>query len=47
MVSAGRAWAFVRYSRADVDLEEKAKARNLGVHGHGCVPAWEWRAMQR
>lgn len=47
MVRAGMAWAFVRYSRDYVDLEQQAKAAGLGVHGHGCIPAWEWRAQRR
>lgn len=44
MVRDGYAWAFVRYSAAYADEEARAKAGGLGVHGHGCVPAWEWRA---
>lgn len=47
MVRDGYAWAFVRYSSDYVDQEERAKAAGAGVHGHGCVPAWEWRARQR
>lgn len=47
MVREGMAWAFVRYSRDYVGQEDRAKAEGLGVHGHGCAPAWEWRAMQR
>jgi len=23
-----------------------AKADRLGIHAHGCEPAWEWRAQQ-
>ncbi len=46
MVREGMAWAFVRYSRDYVDQEAKAKAAGLGVHGHDCVPAWEWRAKR-
>jgi len=42
MVRQGWALAFVRYSRDYVELEAKAKAESLDVHGHGCVPAWEW-----
>jgi endonuclease YncB( thermonuclease family) len=44
MVRLGMAWADVQYSRDYVQLEEKAKAERLGVHGHACEPAWEWRA---
>jgi endonuclease YncB( thermonuclease family) len=47
MVRLGMAWAFVRYSRDYVELEQRARAEGLGVHAHGCQPAWEWRAMQR
>jgi endonuclease YncB( thermonuclease family) len=47
MVQLGMAWAFVRYSRDYVQLEERARADNLGVHAHDCQPAWEWRAQQR
>ena len=43
MVQLGMAWAFVRYSRDYVELERWARAENLGVHAHGCQPAWEWR----
>ena len=47
MVRAGMAWAFVRYSSDYVDQEAKAKAAGIGLHGHDCVPAWEWRAQSR
>ena len=47
MVRDGYAWAFVRYSSDYVDQEERAKAGAAGVHGHGCVPAWEWRQQER
>lgn len=47
LVSEGLAWAFVRYSNDYVRQEERAKAARLGVHAHGCVPAWEWRAVRR
>ena len=47
MVRLGMAWAFVRYSRDDVQLEDQARAESLGVHAHGCLPAWEWRAQER
>ena len=47
MVRAGHAWAFVRYSRDYVTLEQSARAEGLGIHAHGCTPAWEWRAQQR
>ena len=47
MVLAGMAWAFVRYSRDYVTLEQQARAEGLGIHAHGCTPAWEWRAQQK
>ena len=47
LVREGLAWAFVRYSSDYVDQEAKAKAERLGIHAHGCTPAWEWRAQQR
>lgn len=47
MVRSGMAWAFVRYSRDYVSEEAAAKAEGLGVHGHHCEPAWEWRAKRR
>ncbi len=47
MVRAGHAWAFVKYSRDYVEQERQAKAERLGVHAHGCTPAWEWRAQQK
>jgi endonuclease YncB( thermonuclease family) len=47
MVREGLAWAFVRYSRDYVDEYAKAAGERRGVHAHGCVPAWEWRAQQR
>ncbi|WP_422036562.1 thermonuclease family protein [Reyranella sp.] len=47
MVRDGYAWAFVRYSGDYVRQEERAKIEGLGVHKHGCVEAWIWRAAQR
>jgi endonuclease YncB( thermonuclease family) len=47
MVREGFAWAFTRFSVDYVGEEAKAKAGRLGVHAHGCAPAWEWRAQQR
>jgi endonuclease YncB( thermonuclease family) len=47
MVRLGMAWAFVRYSRDYVEQEVRARADNLGIHAHGCEPAWEWRAVMR
>ncbi len=47
MVRAGMAWAFLRYSHDYVSEEAEAKAAGLGLHVHGCQPAWEWRAQRR
>ena len=47
MVRAGHAWAFVRYSADYVDQERQARGQGLGLHEHGCQPAWDWRAAQR
>lgn len=47
MVRSGMAWAFVRYSSDYIEQEARAKSAGVGVHAHGCVPAWEWRAAQR
>src|SRR5262249_16276023 len=47
MVREGLAWAFVRYSADYIEQEQRAKVERLGVHAHGCQPAWEWRAQQR
>lgn len=47
MVSAGWAWAFVRYSDRYVPEERDAVVLKAGVHRHDCVPAWEWRARER
>jgi endonuclease YncB( thermonuclease family) len=47
MVRDGYAWAFVRYSQDYVGQEGRARADGLGVHGHGCSPAWKWRQEER
>jgi endonuclease YncB( thermonuclease family) len=45
LVRAGMAWAFVRYSSRYVSEEALARSAGLGVHRHGCLPAWEWRRL--
>lgn len=45
MVAAGMAWA--KYGPDYVAQEQRARSLRLGVHLHGCTPAWEWRAQQR
>jgi len=47
MVSAGMAWAFIRYSRDYVAQEEAAASRALGVHGHECERPWAHRSRKR
>lgn len=47
MVTAGMAWAFNRYSHDYVTNETNARANRRGVHGHDCIPAWEYRARQK
>jgi endonuclease YncB( thermonuclease family) len=47
MVSAGWAWSFGRYSNRYAPEERDAVIRKAGVHGHRCVPPWEWRALKR
>ena len=46
MVSAGWAWSYGRYGDRYAPEEREASARKLGVHGHRCVPPWEWRARR-
>ena len=46
MVSAGMAWAFVRYSKDYVGQEREAKEAKRGVHAHDCELPWEWRAKR-
>jgi endonuclease YncB( thermonuclease family) len=47
MVSAGWAWSFGRYSERYAPEQKEAADRKAGVHGHRCIPPWEWRAQQR
>ncbi|WP_295142789.1 thermonuclease family protein [uncultured Reyranella sp.] len=47
MVRDGYAWAFLRYSADYAGQEALAKREGLGVHRHGCQPAWEWRQRER
>lgn len=47
MVALGMAWAFVRYSRDYVEVEERARAEQVGMHAHACQPAREWRVGQQ
>jgi endonuclease YncB( thermonuclease family) len=47
MVLSGNAWAFTRYSNTYVAEEQQARQEKLGVHVHGCRPAWEWRQLEK
>ena len=47
MVSAGMAWAFIRYSQDYVVQEYQARIDAAGIHGNDCEKAWEWRAQHR
>jgi endonuclease YncB( thermonuclease family) len=47
MVRMGMALAFTRYSTDYVQLEAEAKAARRGVHLHGCISPWDWRAQRR
>ncbi|MCB1502152.1 MAG: thermonuclease family protein [Bauldia sp.] len=46
LIGEGLAWAFVKYSRAYVDLEAIARARRLGIWNGTAQPAWEYRAKR-
>ena len=47
MVSAGLAWAFIRYSTDYVAQEASARSARLGVHAHDCLVPWDRRAQRR
>lgn len=47
LVREGLAWAFTRYSTDYVLQQRLARSEGLGVHGHGCEPAWDWRQRKR
>ena len=44
MVTGGMALAFVPRSARYITQEEAAAKAGRGVHRHGCVAPWEWRA---
>lgn len=46
LIREGLAWAFLKYSRAYVDLEAIARARHLGIWSGTAQPAWEYRAKR-
>lgn len=47
MVRQGMAWAYLRYSLDYLPQENAAKAEKIGMHGHGCARAWEWRKERK
>ena len=47
MVSAGWAWSFGPHGSRYAPEQKEAVGQKAGVHGHRCLPAWEWRAQQR
>ena len=47
MVSKGHALAYRRYSTEYVDVEEDAKAEELGIWGGEFVEPWKWRRGER
>lgn len=47
LVALGMAWAFTRYSSDYIEMEKAATKARIGVHGHPCEKAWEWRARRR
>jgi endonuclease YncB( thermonuclease family) len=46
MVQLGWAWAFVRYSRAYVDVEARAKTDRVGVWQGDSQTPWDYRASR-
>jgi hypothetical protein len=47
MAKRGWAWAFTRYTDKYVGQEKTTAAQHLGLHGHICAAAREWRATTR
>lgn len=47
MVRAGMAWADLSVTQDYVVQEAKAAAGYLGLHGHHCKTAWDWRSRNR
>ena len=47
LCAAGWARSFGRYSERYAPEEKEAANTKAGVHGHKCLPPWEWRAQQR
>lgn len=44
MVTGGHALAFLPYSARYISQEDAATAARRGLHGHKCMPPWQWRA---
>jgi endonuclease YncB( thermonuclease family) len=47
MVLKGYAWAFTKYAMTYIAEQQWAGSDKVGVHQHGCQPAWEYRAERR
>lgn len=47
MLRLGMACAFTLYSQNCIVQEVMARTERPGVHAHGCVPTWGWRAGRR
>lgn len=46
MARSGWAWAYLHDGATYLPQELRARATRAGVHGHACLPAWEWRRRQ-
>jgi endonuclease YncB( thermonuclease family) len=46
MVARGWAWAFTKYSRRYLELQQQAAADRLGVHAHRCELPADYRAAR-
>lgn len=47
LVRSGLAWNYDRFSDEYEQDEALARSEGLGVHAHGCIEPWLWRAEQR
>lgn len=47
MASSGMAWAYPAQTKDYTVAESNAMIAVLGIHGHQCLKAWEWRARQQ
>ena len=44
MVTGGHALAYVPFSARYISQEAAALAAKRGIHAHGCMAPWQWRA---